>query len=178
MISFLGYNFCLDGNCVDPVPTNVQNIATTTVYNGIYNHFNLKSDIISNYDPNIPTTWDDTTILNANFNGNVNAGDFDSAFAGVTSLLIKRRKVGEFNWVTIRKIPIKSLNDLSFALNDYLVTPGKYEYAFVPILNESVEGNYITETIDVSFNGVFVCDIDSIYKLYANVQYTGTKKRQ
>lgn len=178
MISFMNYNFCLDGNCVDPVPTNVENITTTTVYNGVYNHFNLESDIMSEYNSNVPTRWEDTTILNATFNGNVNAGDFDSAFAGVTSLLIKRRKVGEFNWVTIRRVRINSLNDLSFALNDYLVTPGKYEYAFVPVLNESVEGNYIIETIDVNFNGVFVCDIDSIYKLYTNVQYTGTTQTQ
>ena len=43
------------------------------------------------------------------------------------------------------------------------------------MLNE-IEGNYITNSILSKFNGVFIGDRDSIYKLYYDVSY-GTNKR-
>ena len=67
-------------------------------------------------------------------------------------------------------------NNLSFSINDNLAQNGiEYEYAFVPVF-QGIEGNYITNTIKSKFNGVFICDAESIYKFYTNVSY-GTNER-
>ena len=47
MIGLLGYNFCSDGNALDPMPTSVNNITTTTIQNGIYDHFYAGYDVAS-----------------------------------------------------------------------------------------------------------------------------------
>lgn len=178
MISFLKYNFCLDGNCVDAVPTNVQNITKVEIENGIYDHFNINSNTTNAYNSTIPLKWESSTIINANFAGHTNGGDLEATVKDIQYVLIKRRKSGTYNWVTIKKVRITEPDDLYFAFNDYLVTPGRYEYAFVPLLKSGIEGVYITQELDVSFNGMFVCDINSIYKFYSNVQFTGTTQAQ
>ena len=171
MFAFCGYNFCEDLNCLDFVPTNVQNITSTTLSNGILDHFNVSRDVTSPYSTTIPTMWDYLTIMDANFNGNINAGNVDFVLSQLSGIKVKYRILGTFDWTTIKYIPITKVEDLSFSIVDYLAKNNtEYEYAFVPVLN-NIEGNYITNTILSQFNGVFICDSDTIYKFYAGVQY-------
>jgi hypothetical protein len=67
---------------------------------------------------------------------------------------------------------------LAFTFQDNLAASLQtYEYAFVPVIND-VEGNYITNTISTDFSGVFICDLDTIYRFYAGVQYGGDEQVQ
>ena len=91
--------------------------------------------------------------------------------AGVTSVRVKRRIKGTFDWITIREIPVTKPEDLSFVITDNLNAYNvEYEYAYVPMM-EDVEGNYIVESILSKFEGVFICDIDTVFKFYAGVEY-------
>jgi hypothetical protein len=174
----MSYNFCSDGNCIDAVPTEIQDITTISVTDGVYDNFTISSDVGSEYDSTIPSAWDDYTILNAGFAGHTDAGDLDASIKDIDYIAIKRRKVGTFKWTPIKEITINTASDLYFAFNDYLVTPGEYEYAFVPVMKTGSEGNYIINTINVNFSGVFICDIESIYKFFVNVQMTSTEQAQ
>ena len=176
MFSICGYNFCSDGNCLDAVPTSVENIVSTVVKNGIFDHFNLTKDVNSPYTPDIPDAWTYLTLMNANFNGNINAGNVDYALEALSGFKVKRRKMTDFEWVTLTFIPITNPDQLQFVFNDNIAASlEEYEYAFVPVV-AGVEGNYITNTISTKFDGVFICDIDTIYKFYAGVQYGETQK--
>ena len=171
MIGFLGYNFCSDSNSIDPVPTSVNNITTTQIENGIYDHWYLTSDTSEPYPTTIPDQWDYTTIMDADFNGNVSAGNVDFTLSSITSFKIKRRVVGAFDWVTLAEFPVITLDDLSLSFNDNLnLNYVDYEYALVPVLNE-IEGDYITNEILSQFDGVFICDLDTVYRFYAGVEY-------
>ena len=171
MIGFLGYNFCSDGNCLDPVPTSIDNITNTQLSNGIFDHWYLTSDTSEPYPTTIPEQWDYDTIMDADFNGNVSAGNVDFTLAQITGFKIKRRVVGTFDWVTLIELPVATLEDLSVSFNDNLNSNFvNYEYALVPMLNE-IEGDYITNEIISQFDGVFICDLDTIYKFYAGVEY-------
>ena len=55
MIGFLGYNFCRDGNALDPTPTDINNINYTRVQNGIFDHFNVSKNVEFDYSSIIPT---------------------------------------------------------------------------------------------------------------------------
>lgn len=171
MIEVLGYNFCSDGNSLDPVPTSVDEITSTQLSNGIFDHWYLDSDTSEPYPTTIPNQWDYTTIMDADFNGNVAAGNVDFTLASITGFKIKRRAVGTFDWITLAELPVNTLNDLNLSFNDNLNSNYiNYEYALVPVLNE-IEGDYITNEVLSQFDGVFICDLDTVYKFYAGVEY-------
>ena len=171
MIGLIGYNFCADGNTLDPTPTDINNITYTKIQNGIFDHFNVSQDTSFDYSSIIPTDWDTNTLMNADFAGNVSAGNVAQVASGVTSVRVKRRIKGTFDWITIREIPVAKPEDLSFVITDNLNAYNvEYEYAYVPMM-EDVEGSYIIESILSKFEGVFICDVDTVFKFYAGVEY-------
>lgn len=171
MIGLVGYNFCADGNALDPTPTDINNITYTKIQNGIFDHFNVSRDTSFDYSLIIPTDWDTNTLMNADFAGNVSAGNVAQVATGVTSVRVKRRIKGTFDWITIREIPVTKPEDLSFVITDNLNAYNvEYEYAYVPVM-EDVEGSYIIESILSKFEGVFICDVDTVFKFYAGVEY-------
>ena len=171
MIGLVGYNFCADGNALDPTPTNINDITFTKIQNGIFDHFNVSRDTSFDYSSIIPTDWDIDTWMNASFAGNTSAGNVAQVATGVTSIRVKRRIKGTFDWITIREISVAKPEDLSFVITDNLNAYNvEYEYAYVPMM-EDVEGNYIVESILSKFEGVFICDIDTVFKFYAGVEY-------
>ena len=173
MIGLIGYNFCADRNALDPTPTDVNNITYTRVQNGIFDHFNVSRDTSFDYSSIVPTDWDVNTLMNADFAGNTSAGNVAQVASGVTSVRVKRRIKGTFDWITIREIPVSKPEDMSFVITDNLNAYNvEYEYAFVPVM-EDVEGSYIIESILSKFEGVFICDIDTVFKFYAGVEYDG-----
>lgn len=178
MIGFIGYNFCSDGNSADPTPTNINNITNTRLQNGIFDHFNVTRNVAFDYNSIIPTDWDLDTIMNADFNGNASAGNVSQLAAGITSVRVKRRVKGTFDWITIKQIPVSKPEDLSFIATDNLNAYNtEYEYAFVPVM-EDVEGGYIIESILSKFEGVFVCDVDTVFKFHAGVEYNNNTSNQ
>ena len=173
MIGFIGYNFYSDGNALDPTPTDINNITYTKIQNGIFDHFNVSRDTSFDYSSIIPTDWDINTLMNADFAGNVSAGNVGQLATGITSIRVKRIIKGTFDWITIREILVSKPEDLSFVITDNLNAYNvEYEYAYVPVM-EDVEGSYIIESILSKFEGVFICDVDTVFKFYAGVEYDG-----
>ena len=171
MIAVLGYNFCSDRNAIDPMPTNVSHIHKTRIENGIYDHFNVSNNVTKPYNPTIPTDWDWETIMDCNFENNISAGNVDQIAKDITGYRLKRRKVGEFEWTTIKEAEINDLSELTFTFTDNLALNfTEYQYAYVPMMG-GVEGDYIVEQIATNFKGVFICDYDTVYKLYSGVAY-------
>lgn len=171
MFTLCGYNFCKDGNALDPAPIVADVFNNIKLTSGIFDHWNVNRDVTSAYSSTVPTTWDYLTIMDANFNGTLNAGNSTFNLAQVDGVKIKRRKVTEFEWVSLHYFPATELQNLAFTVNDNLAASGEeYEYAFVPV-SAGVEGNYITNTISTKFDGVFICDAETIYKFYAGVDY-------
>lgn len=178
MLQFLNYNFFSDINALDNAPSNVESINNVKLTNAIFEHFNVTQNINTEVNTNIPTAWDYDTILDANFENNLNAGNVDFLVEQISAIKIKRRVQGTFDWLTLATIPIKSVNDLNFVFNDLLNKNGvQYEYAFVPII-ENVEGNYIIDTVFSQFNGVFIGDAQNIYKFLYEVEYGSNSRNQ
>ena len=178
MTGLLGYNFCLDGNCLDPMPTSVNGITSSKVKNGIFSHYNASSDVSGDYNNIVPTAWDLNTIMDCNFNDNIGAGTLGELTKNITSVRIKRREKGTFDWVVIKEISISSIDDFSFIFTDNLASNfTQYEYAYVPVMGQ-VEGTYTTNEVYSKFNGIFLCDVNTIYKFYADIEYGSTDSVQ
>ena len=178
MLQFLGYNFFSDGDALNNAPSSVPNINTITLSNAIYNHFNVTTNTNTTVTTTIPTEWDYDTVLNAEFNGNLDAGNVDFLVEQISAIKIKRRVQGEFNWLTLQTIPINTVEDLTFVFNDLLNKNNvTYEYALVPVI-EDVEGDYLINSILSQFNGVFIGDAETIYKFFFEVEYGNNQRNQ
>lgn len=179
MFAICGYDFCRDINSLNPSPLNDASYNLTRLENGVFSHWYVTRDVDSPYTSQEPDVWDYLTIMDANFNGTLQAGNIDYLLQNVDGIKIKRRILGEFDWITLKYIDMDELSEsLSFVINDYFNQNGvEYEYAFVPV-TEGIEGNYISNTIESKFNGVFICDADTIYKFYAGVSYGNGERVQ
>lgn len=178
MVTFMNYNFTKDKNSLDPFPTNLKTLSIAQAENAIYDEIFITNDVESEYTTEKPTEWDFYTLFWAQFKGNLNAGNIDVGRADIDAVRIKRRKLGEFEWMTIKEYPIVNIEDINFVGEDFFAENGvEYEYAWVSVLN-GVEGNYVIESVESKFKGVFVCDVDSLIKFYAGVQYGSNQQVQ
>lgn len=180
MLSFLGYNFLSDGNSLDPVPTNFEQCSNVTLQNGIFDEMYITSKISDPFSNIFPSDWEYYSIMHPKFNGSVDGGasDISESIEDITSIKIKRRVKGETSWLTLQEIPINSTADLNFAFNDVLnESLTDYEYAIV-LVNNNVEGAYIIEEVSSKFDGLFISDNESIYKLYCDVGYSNHQRIQ
>ena len=178
MLEIIGYNFLADVNTLDPISVNISNITNLKMEQGIFDHVDLTQDVTSAMSTIIPTDWNSLTLLDCNFDNNISGGSLDNLTKDITSIKIKRRKVGEYNWITIKEIPINSVEDYTFAFNDALTASGfDYEYAYVPLIG-NMEGAYGINHIFTNFRGVFVCDTSTAYRFYTGVEYGTTSTVQ
>lgn len=179
MFMICGYDFCKDENTLNPTPLSSSNYNFTMLKNGIFSHWYVTNDGEYSYSPEEPTVWDYLTIMNANLNGNLQAGNVSLLGDDIEGIKVKRRKIDSYDWITLKYIPVDELfESTTFSFNDYLnQNDTTYEYAFVPIVN-GVEENYITNTIASKFEGVFICDSETIYKFYNGVQYGSLERVQ
>lgn len=178
MFQFVGYNFFSDGDALNTAPSNVDNITNVKLTNAIFDHFNVTRNTNTAVSTTIPTQWDYDTIMDADFNGNIEAGNVDFLIDQISAIKIKRRVQGTFNWLTLKTIPVNTVEDLTFVFNDLLNQNNvTYEYALVPII-EDVEGEYIINTVLSQFNGVFIGDAETIYKFLYEIEYGNNQRNQ
>ena len=178
MLQFVGYNFFADVNALDSAPSSVDNITSTQLSNAIFDHFNVTKNTNTLFSTDIPANWDYDTILDASFDGVLNAGNVDFLVDQINAIKIKRRARGTFNWLTLKTIPVNKIEDLIFVFNDFLNGYGiTYEYALVPVLND-IEGNYIINSVFSQFNGVFIGDAEQTFKFLYDVEYGSNARNQ
>ena len=178
MFQFIGFDFFADVDCLNSAPSSVDNITSTTLTNAIFDHFNVTKDVTISFTTDKPEEWNYDTIMDADFDGDINAGNVDFLIEQVSAIKIKRRIKGTFDWITLETVPISKVEDLEFTFVDRLNAYGvEYEYAFVPILND-IEGNYIINSIYSEFNGVYIGDFNNIYRLFFEVNYSNEMRNQ
>ena len=179
MFFICNYDFFKDENTLNPAPLSINSYDSVKLENGIFSHWYVSNNGELEYTSIPPTLWDFQTIMNANLNGNLKAGNIDYLINNVEGIKIKRREVGTFNWITLKYISIENLlEEINFTFTDYLNKNNiEYEYGFFPIIG-GVEGTPITNTIASKFNGVFICDLDSIYKFDKGVSYGSLERVQ
>lgn len=161
----LGYNFFSDSESLSPTPINKITFNFIQLQNGIFDYLGISRDISQSYNTD-KFVWDANTILNADFNGNLNAGNASFVVDEISVIRIKRKKRTDFNWITLKEIKISSVDDLNFIyLDNYASARETYDYALVPVYGQE-EGDYLTNSIYSDFNGLFIVDKENNIQLY------------
>lgn len=173
---FLGYDFLRDKYCWQPTPTDFTNINNIRIENGIYDHMNITKDVDFNYTTELPGKWNLQTQFDADFNGTITAGNVDYILAQISSIKVKRRVKGTFDWITLFTVPISKVSDVDFVKYDYIAKNNEtYEYAIVPVIGNT-EGEYSINSIKSEFYGIFITDNKSSYKFLEGALYSGNER--
>lgn len=173
---FLGYDFLRDKYCWQPTPTDFTNINNIRIENGIYDHMNITKDVDFDYTTELPGKWNLQTQFDADFNGTITAGNVDYILAQISSIKVKRRVKGTFDWITLFTVPISKVSDVDFVRYDYIAKNNEtYEYAIVPVIGNT-EGEYSINSIKSEFYGIFITDNKSSYKFLEGASYSGNER--
>lgn len=160
-MSFTGFTFAAQQAAMSLTPTQVDSINRVELNGGIYDNLYI-TDSSSILDA-IPDNWDWNTIMWAQFNGTLTAGNLAYMLDQINALRIKRRIKGETEWITLFEVPVSGIEDLTFSLYDKYVQYGKeYEYALVPVV-DTIESEVIGREVEVKFNGLYITDGETSY---------------
>lgn len=166
---FLGNAFCAADHSLDATSTNINSINYLEIANGEFDQLYVSKNGSIDYTTTIPAEWDYNTIMNALFDGNLNAGNILYALSQMNSIRIKRRIKGTFEWITLFEVPVSQQKDAQFDRYDKYARAGQeYDYAVVPTLN-GIEGNLNISSIVSQFDGIFVIEKDSGYSTEVDV---------
>ena len=172
---FLGLSFLSDNTSLSLNAVNESDINNVKLSNAIFDNLYVTSADVSS-DTEIPTEWDFNTILKADFNGNVSAGNVDFTLNEVSGILIKHRIAGTFEWTEVFYKDINTLEDFDFVFYDNFCKSNKiYEFALVPVTNY-IENNYNIQSIESLFDGIYLFDIDKNYNLPFNTKINTSKR--
>lgn len=161
---FMGYDTSLDANLL-PVGDTTKIELTNGTFDEVFVDKNLNRE----YTTKIPD-WGYDTVLDAKFHNNLLGGNIEFTLDSISHLVLKQRKYGDYNWVTLAKIPINKEEDLNVFYNNKLPASNTtYEYQIVPIVN-GVEGIPQTVTTDIKFDGAFIMDDTYTYQIILNLQ--------
>lgn len=155
----------LSGNVmsVPCTPTNVENITKVELSNGMYDDLRITHNVEEELGSEINQDWDWDTILHAKFDNSVGAGNVLWTFDSVSHLLIKRKKIDEFKWITLEAHKIEPVEDFNIRNIDKTARPNyQYQYAAVPIVN-GVEGFYSINEVEVKSDCLVIADADEIW---------------
>ena len=167
---FCGQTFYKDNKSSQSALIDKTKINSITLDNGIYDDL----FITKNYNMVITNSnkeWDFDTVLHAMFNNNLLAGNIEFALNTISSIRIKQKEKGKFDWITIYDIPINSIEDLNF-VRTYKYCKGNtnYEFAVVPVLNNTIEGNMSIVECESKFTGAYLMERDSSIQMIINFE--------
>jgi hypothetical protein len=171
---FLGYNFLGDTDSLSPTYNDIRQIEKLRLQNGIYDHIDVQKGNQSL--STIKNDWTVYNILLATCDGNLNGGNVNFAGMIVKKLRIRRRKIDDFeNWYNLKEFDYDPNKQYEFYDNLTESNQG-YEYAIIPVTETGEEGDYITSTVTSLFDGAFLCEKETSYKLLYNMEYSDTTR--
>ncbi len=175
---FVGRTFCGSRNTFDYTTTSLSNINRVIIKEGIYDDLYISKN--ADIDMSVShqeKQWDFDTIVNAHFNGDLEAGNIDLVIEQLSAMKIKRKEKGTNNWLTLHEVPIGNESNINFSFVDrYVKSKSEYEYAIIPIINNT-EGNYNINSIKPSFNGIFILDKEDNYSTKLNIDISVQKNK-
>ena len=175
---FFLYDTLKDNNSMG-FATNSTFVNTVKIANGIFDHLNLLEQI-TNFTV-IPTEWTDETLLDATFNGNINAGQISQFVGTIDHLEVQRQEVGTNEWVTLQILYKDSTGNVpvDFTMYDtYEKNNTLYTYQIVPVDIQGNQGTALQQEVLSIFNDAYIADAKHIYKITYEYALGSMQKNQ
>lgn len=175
---FFLYDTFKDKNALD-FTANSTLVDTVKIANGIFDHLNLLEQITNS--TTIPTEWTDKTLLNATFDGTLDAGSLSEFIGNIDHLEIQRQKVGTNEWITLQSL-YKTNNGsvpAEFTMKDtYGENNTLYTYQIVPVDAQGNQGTALRQDVLSVFNDTYIADANRVYKITYEYSLGSMQKNQ
>lgn len=161
----IGYK---DGSCINtqicsPVYKKVE------LSNCIIDAFLARSDITKNFHTDKNYDWDIDTLLNAHFQGDLEAGNVSTMGRYIESILIQKREIDSLVWEDV--VEFEYDEKIQYKILDKYIQNGfEYQYAMIP-KSQNVVGNKKLSNIEKAcFYGNFLIDDVSNYHFEYDIE--------
>lgn len=165
IIGYDFFNLGLQGIFGDTA-ISTSELDEVTLGTGIYDELFISVDTTIDATNVKPTGWQLKNIMDAKFQGDLEAGSLDADGHEITKIQIYRRKYNEEKeWLLVGEFQFdRTYNVYSFV--DRLCSNNvTYEYAIVPIAKKVVGELTISSPVKVDFEGVFISDANGNFKM-------------
>ena len=162
-------NLSLDIN-----PANTNTVSTVKIENAAYDALMIRENISKPVSAEYPKQWTYDIVMFARFKENLIAGNTDALLSQTSGLRIKRRKVGEFKWITIYENSALTgdVSDFTFEIFDrYARSNVEYEYGIAIICN-GIESATSIARARSAFDGLCVMDREQIFHTLLETEVT------
>ena len=142
-------------------------LTNVIIGNGVFDHLNITKDTSLTYDINYPT-WDENTLLDINFNGNVRNNS-----PNYTRLILKRRDDSLLNWINlseIREIPDNTPVYIDF--DDSFIPTGVEQHYALSVYIDDIPSEYHTADVVPNWGKYFLSDKNTRFVLNYAVIYS------
>nr|WP_156736271.1 hypothetical protein [Mycobacterium sp. E3298] len=178
MICVGGVQLFFSLNAFNASTTSNKVIMSNRVYskvsligNGVYDGLHVKNYIFSDdkfLDLNSEDYFGAGSVFLANFEGNLEAGNYTSLSKTISKWRIRRKRKDKFSSTVLADIPSTSV-----AFADYLqANRTEYEYQVSPVAEDGTEGAPVISMCTSDFFGWYLCSLDNetIYKFDMNLE--------
>jgi len=155
----VGYNFFgFEEGAVFDTPICTEMIDELRLNEGTYDEVYVDLDTSVSDVPSKPTAWSIQTIMDAKFTGDLDAGSLGADGFKVTRVQLYRTVYGTENWELVTEFDYDEAYNMYNFTDRYVQNGVTYQYAIVPVANEVMGERLVSDTVDVSYHGIFLTD--------------------
>ncbi len=160
---FLGTAFLSGKHTLYPPADKTGAIESVSLADGTHDHLFISKNPDKTV-LNWTEDWDYDSVMNADFNKNLDAGNSGFSLKNTDTIVVRRRELLKENWITIYTKEIHTLEDFDIHFIDRFARGGdtKYVYRISSTLN-GMENSYVEQELLSYFEGMYLADRDGIY---------------
>lgn len=176
---FLGNSFAGSSSGIANMSVTNPVISNIKIKDVIVDELYATSNVLLKFDWQIPQDWALDTHLHATYEKNLHAGNVEYSTEVVTSVKIKKRFLGDFEWKTIYEQPVNTNDDFKIEFYDYYEPTGRIvEYAYILVVGGSDVESAIS-SVESKFYSYFICGPEGeSYPMIVNLDNTITYNRK
>lgn len=168
----IGYNMFgyEHGGSVWDTPVCTDMMDELIVSEGTYDHIRVDLNTSIPNTTVINENWDITTVLNAGFNGDLDAGSIGAEGFTVTDIMMYRTVSGSDKWEPLTDFAYDPDYNLYEYIDRYVQNGTTYQYAIVPVAN-NVQGDMLkSDDETVRYEGIFLTDKNDNKRLEFDIE--------
>ncbi|MEH7207625.1 hypothetical protein V7094_15505 [Priestia megaterium] len=155
----VGYNFFgFEEGAIFDTPICTEMIDELRLNEGTYDEVYVDLDTSVSDVPSKPSSWSIQTIMDAKFTGDLDAGSLGADGFKVTRVQLYRTVYGTESWELVTEFDYDEAYNMYNFTDRYVQNGVTYQYAIVPVANEVMGERLVSDTVDVSYHGIFLTD--------------------
>lgn len=155
---FLGYADNGTNGAYFDTPICTELLDELIMNEGTYDHVyvDLNTSVANTTEK--PPMWNIQTVLSAGFTGDLDAGSVGADGFKVTHIQLYRSVYGSDQWELTAQFEYDEEYNVYDYIDRYVQNGATYQYAIVPVANEVMGDMLKSDTVDVSYQGIFLTD--------------------